>query len=178
MNRLHRQRFQGNKLTFLCSDAVLGLSGVVFMLAGVAATGEEEVFSIMSAGIFFRRKYPTNAEKLRSTGNKKTRKRVKETNAASCTCVSACGESVRSRLKREEGGGGGKKKKCPEIEFRIRFGCVARVGSGCQRKADAAPCVRACVCASVGDPPRVAAIYIARCTRTARVKLPKLSFPQ
>lgn len=41
-----------NKPTFLCSDAVLGLSGVVFMLAGVAATGEEEVFSIMSAGIF------------------------------------------------------------------------------------------------------------------------------
>lgn len=43
----------GAKPTFLCSDAVLGLSGVVFMLAGVAATGEEEVFSIMSAGIFF-----------------------------------------------------------------------------------------------------------------------------
>ena len=42
--------------TFLCSDAVLGLSGVVFMLAGVAATGEEEVFSIISAGIFFYRK--------------------------------------------------------------------------------------------------------------------------
>lgn len=39
--------------TFLCSEAVLGLSGVVFMLAGVAATGEEEVFSIISAGIFF-----------------------------------------------------------------------------------------------------------------------------
>lgn len=38
--------------TFLCSEAVLGLSGVVFMLAGVAATGEEDVFSIMSAGIF------------------------------------------------------------------------------------------------------------------------------
>lgn len=38
--------------TFLCSEAVLGLSGVVFMLAGVAATGEEEVFSIISAGIF------------------------------------------------------------------------------------------------------------------------------
>lgn len=30
----------------------MGLSGVVFMLAGVAATGEEEVFSIISAGIF------------------------------------------------------------------------------------------------------------------------------
>lgn len=39
--------------TFLCSEAVLGLSGVVFMLAGVAATGEEEVFSIISAGIFY-----------------------------------------------------------------------------------------------------------------------------
>lgn len=38
--------------TFLCSEAVLGLSGVVFMLAGVAATGEEDVFSIISAGIF------------------------------------------------------------------------------------------------------------------------------
>lgn len=37
---------------FLCSEAVLGLSGVVFMLAGVAATGDEEFFSIMSAGIF------------------------------------------------------------------------------------------------------------------------------
>lgn len=46
-------------LTFLCSEAVLGLSGVVFMLAGVAATGEEEVFSIISAGIFSYRKYPT-----------------------------------------------------------------------------------------------------------------------
>lgn len=42
---------RGRELTFLCSDAVLGLSGVVFMLAGVAATGEAEVFSIMSAGI-------------------------------------------------------------------------------------------------------------------------------
>lgn len=42
-----------NKLhTFLCSEAVLGLSGVVFMLAGVAATGEDEFFSIISAGIF------------------------------------------------------------------------------------------------------------------------------
>lgn len=39
-------------LTFLCSEAVLGLSGVVFMLAGVAATGEDEFFSIISAGIF------------------------------------------------------------------------------------------------------------------------------
>ena len=38
--------------TFLCSEAVLGLSGVVFMLAGVAATGEDAFFSIISAGIF------------------------------------------------------------------------------------------------------------------------------
>lgn len=37
---------------FLCSEAVLGLSGVVFMLAGVAATGDEEFFSMISAGIF------------------------------------------------------------------------------------------------------------------------------
>lgn len=37
---------------FLCSEAVFGLSGVVFMLAGVAATGEEEFFSIISEGIF------------------------------------------------------------------------------------------------------------------------------
>lgn len=43
--------------TFLCSEAVLGLSGVLFMLAGVAATGEEELFSMMSAGIFSG-KYP------------------------------------------------------------------------------------------------------------------------
>lgn len=54
--------------TFLCSEAVLGLSGVVFMLAGVAATGEDEVFSIISAGIFSYRKYPTKHSKLRSTG--------------------------------------------------------------------------------------------------------------
>lgn len=38
--------------TFLCSEAVLGLSGVVFMLPGVAATGEDEFFSIISEGIF------------------------------------------------------------------------------------------------------------------------------
>lgn len=44
--------------TFLCSEAVLGLSGVVFMLAGVAATGDEEVFSIISAGIVLS-EYPT-----------------------------------------------------------------------------------------------------------------------
>lgn len=54
--------------TFLCSEAVLGLSGVVFMLAGVAATGEEEVFSIISAGIFFIGNIPQNHSKLRSTG--------------------------------------------------------------------------------------------------------------
>lgn len=55
--------------TFLCSEAVLGLSGVVFMLAGVAATGEEEVFSIISAGIFFFiGNIPQNHSKLRSTG--------------------------------------------------------------------------------------------------------------
>lgn len=50
--------------TFLCSDAVLGLSGVVLMLAGVAATGEEDVFSIISAGIFCP-KYPTSTSLLR-----------------------------------------------------------------------------------------------------------------
>lgn len=50
--------------TFLCSEAVLGLSGVVFMLAGVAATGEEEVFSIISAGIFFFENIPQNHSKL------------------------------------------------------------------------------------------------------------------
>lgn len=39
------------------------------MLAGVAATGDEEVFSIISAGIFSYRKYPTKKHsKLRSTG--------------------------------------------------------------------------------------------------------------
>lgn len=40
------------KPTFLCSEAVLGLSGTVFILAGVAATGEDEFFSIISAGMF------------------------------------------------------------------------------------------------------------------------------
>lgn len=59
---------RGSVPTFLCSDAVLGLSGVVFMLAGVAATGEEEFFSIISAGIFFIRNIPQNQSKLRSTG--------------------------------------------------------------------------------------------------------------
>ena len=55
--------------TFLCSEAVLGLSGVVFMLAGVAATGEDEDFSIISAGIFsFGRNIPQDHSKLRSTG--------------------------------------------------------------------------------------------------------------
>lgn len=54
--------------TFLCSEAVLGLSGVVFMLAGVAATGEEEDFSIISAGIFFIENIPQNHSKLWSTG--------------------------------------------------------------------------------------------------------------
>lgn len=36
------------------------------MLAGVAATGEEEVFSIISAGIFLLRNIPQNHRKLRS----------------------------------------------------------------------------------------------------------------
>lgn len=77
-NKKNNQRFRlsvKNKCfvpTFLCSDAVLGLSGVVFMLAGVAATGEEEVFSIISAGIFFffflPENIPRNHSKLRSTG--------------------------------------------------------------------------------------------------------------
>lgn len=144
------------------------------MLAGVAATGEEEVFSIMSAGILF---FDANIPQRQRNYGPRSQNRQKMLRAE---LVSACGESVRSRLKREEeetGGGGKKKKKCPEIEFRIRFGCVARVGSGCQgRRMRLRACER--VCASVGDPPRVAAIYIARCTRTARVKLPKLSFPQ
>lgn len=47
------QRDTGTALTFLCSDAVFGLSGVVLTLAGVAATGDEEFFSIISAGIFW-----------------------------------------------------------------------------------------------------------------------------
>lgn len=34
------------------------------MLAGVAATGEEEVFSIISAGIFFIEKYPTKPQEI------------------------------------------------------------------------------------------------------------------
>lgn len=38
------------------------------MLAGVAATGEEEVFSIISAGIFLIGNIPQNHSKLRSTG--------------------------------------------------------------------------------------------------------------
>lgn len=37
--------------TFRCSAAVRGLSGVACALAGVAAAGEEELFSIRSAGI-------------------------------------------------------------------------------------------------------------------------------
>lgn len=55
LDRFLKQRkplVSGSIRTFLCSEAVLGLSGVVFMLAGVAATGEEDVFSIISAGIF------------------------------------------------------------------------------------------------------------------------------
>lgn len=38
------------------------------MLAGVAATGEEEVFSIISAGIFFYGNIPGKYRKIRSTG--------------------------------------------------------------------------------------------------------------
>lgn len=52
LNFLGLQRESGTALTFLCSDAVFGLSGVVLTLAGVAATGDEEFFSIISAGIF------------------------------------------------------------------------------------------------------------------------------
>lgn len=52
LNFLGLQRDTGTALTFLCSDAVFGLSGVVLTLAGVAATGDEEFFSIISAGIF------------------------------------------------------------------------------------------------------------------------------
>lgn len=37
------------------------------MLAGVAATGEEEFFSMISAGIFFIGNIPQNHSKLRST---------------------------------------------------------------------------------------------------------------
>lgn len=53
LNFLGVQGNTGTALTFLCSDAVFGLSGVVLTLAGVAATGDEEFFSIISAGIFF-----------------------------------------------------------------------------------------------------------------------------
>lgn len=60
--------FSGFTHTFLCSEAVLGLSGVVFMLAGVAATGEEDVFSIISAGIFLVVSIPQKRSKLASTG--------------------------------------------------------------------------------------------------------------
>lgn len=38
------------------------------MLAGVAATGEEEFFSMISAGIFLIGNIPQNHSKLRSTG--------------------------------------------------------------------------------------------------------------
>ena len=51
--------------TFLCSEAVLGLSGVVFMLAGVAATGEDAFFSIISAGIFRPKKISNEGQQQR-----------------------------------------------------------------------------------------------------------------
>lgn len=72
----------GIKPTFLCSEAVLGLSGTVFMLAGVAATGEDEFFSIISAGIFLCKistKMRKNANDLRSSlKKKKDSKRIKK----------------------------------------------------------------------------------------------------
>lgn len=97
------EKVRVDKLTFLCSEAVLGLSGVEFMLAGVAATGEEDDFSIMSAGIFTVKSIiPQNAAKYgppMQKGSGRGKKKKSRVSAPSlnprgatcrCECVSAC----------------------------------------------------------------------------------------
>lgn len=79
------------------------------MLAGVAATGEEEVFSIISAGIFF---FVANIPQMqRNYGPRSQNRQKMEKEMLRAALVSACAESVHSRLKREEeetdGGGKG-----------------------------------------------------------------------
>lgn len=131
--------------TFLCSEAVLGLSGVVFMLAGVAATGEEEFFSIISAGIFFYRKYPTKPQQIMIHW------------CRTMNMFSLRYSKVPSRFRN------------PEIRIKLQS---VRAKRSQQRQLPGADAV------SLSGSPRVACIYISHCTRTARVKLPKLSFPQ
>lgn len=68
-HRPSRRRPVAAALTFRCSAAVFGLSGVALTLAGVAATGEALLFSIRSAGILRpRRQRPPPRKRRRRRG--------------------------------------------------------------------------------------------------------------
>lgn len=70
--------------------------------------------------------------------------------------------ALREEKKKNEEGK--KKEKCPELEFRIRFGCdVLRASAAAARQADAAPCVRACV--RVSETLRVWLLFISPAAR-------------
>lgn len=130
--------------TFLCSEAVLGLSGVVFMLAGVAATGEDEFFSMISAGIFtgkyplrfvYKRNPPVSSTRVNAVGRYSSRYEwISARSVPSSTGAAMMSQSLISPFASG------------------RSNCLPQL--------------------------RVGLIYISDCTRTARVKLPKLSFPQ
>lgn len=89
------------------------------MLAGVAATGEEEVFSIISAGIFLS-EISHKAAKLRSTG--------------AGLCQLAVFTSTRALKKQQQ-----QPKKIPEIKLESGWS-DARFGSGCQERMQESVC--------------------------------------
>lgn len=91
------------------------------MLAGVAATGEEEVFSIISAGIFLS-EISHKAAKLRSTG--------------AGLCQLAVFTSTRALKKTTTTT---TKKKIPEIKLESGWS-DARFGSGCQERMQESVC--------------------------------------
>lgn len=89
------------------------------MLAGVAATGEEEVFSIISAGIFLS-EISHKAAKLRSTG--------------AGLCQLAVFTSTRALKKYNNN-----QKKIPEIKLESGWSDT-RFGSGCQERMQESVC--------------------------------------
>lgn len=114
------------------------------MLAGVAATGEEEFFSIISAGIFSG-KYPLGFLFKRNP-------LVSSTRVNALRRYSSRYEWISARSVLSSTGAAMMSQSLISPFASGRSNCLPRR--------------------------RVGLIYISDCTRTARVKLPKLSFPQ
>lgn len=131
------------------------------MLAGVAATGEEEVFSIMSAGIFF---FDANIPQRQRNYGPRSQNGQKMLRAE---LVSACGESVRSRLKREEEEteGGGKKRKKNVLRSSLESGSDVLRASAAAAREGGCGSVRASVCVRVSETLRVWLLFISPAAR-------------